>query len=200
MPISRGRKSKPKLPGSIEARRTPSLSKSVPITRRSKKIPSGRLAETLGAIASILVVVGATYDALRGPDIVPDTLPDVSSPFALPFSVENNSFIFPMAKARLFCGIDTVEFSQGTKIANMIVIGDPETTIPQRQTVGFRCPLGDSHGHNIFGVHPPNSHMHRVKYQTLYIPRESEPIEFTWSTKVNPPRWIKGKLADPSAY
>jgi hypothetical protein len=163
----------------------------------------GRLAEILGAIVSMLALVGAIYDVLRGPDILPDTLPDVSSPFALPFSVENNSFIFQMTKARLFCDIDTVELSHGAKIANLTVIGDPETTIPQRQTVGFRCPLGDRLGNNIFGIEPNTLiHAHvflRVKYQTFYFPREST-VEFTWSTKVRPPRWIKGKLADPSAY
>jgi hypothetical protein len=201
MPISKGRKSKPKLPATPAVRRTPFLSKNIPITQRRKLIRFGKFAEVVGAIASVLAIAGAIYDVMRGPDILSDSQPDVSSPFALPFYVSNNSFILRITKARMYCDIDILQAN--FSIIGVTLMGDPEADIPRRDTVGFRCPLG-RHGQNIFKMQPNTrkiAHIFlRVTYRTLYIKRESDPIEFTWNAAIDPPRWVRGKLADPNSY
>jgi hypothetical protein len=195
MPKSRGRKNKPGGTGPPQ----PPLS-----TPRAKE-KKGKLrtiVETIGAIASIIAIVGLVIDALRQPDISAEPNPDPSSPLALPFYVKNESSFFDMRETQFRCFVDDlydVYFPPDAPFLHHVTMSPHETaTIEPGRAAGFRCLIGTQGQSNIVGVHPnavTSAHLHLyAEYRTLFFNRTSDQQEFTWYTAAKPPRWIKGKL------
>jgi hypothetical protein len=167
-----------------------------------ERIARHPIALLLGLIATILVVAGAIYDALRHPDISAAAAADVSQPFAFPFVVKNSSSLFLMSDTQMFCGIGKVVLTGNRTLTGFVVTdGSHRATIaPGNEPANFRCvALGSGPG-NVFLVEPNvlvSAHIDLwVKYKTLGFSRTSPATSFTWYTGGTPPQWVRGTVVD----
>lgn len=143
-------------------------------------------------LSALVAIVGFVQQILLSPDISAESNPDLSAPFALPFNVRNNSILFAMRNAQLYCGIDKVIFNDNSGLLSMSLVGNQATIEPGMDTA-FKCLINAIfrfstnnvvEGHIFLSVH----------YTMLGISRVSPETEFTWYTDANPPRWVRGKI------
>jgi hypothetical protein len=151
----------------------------------------------LAAIAATLAaLVGLGYDAIRQPLISADPVVDPSRPFAFPFSVKNESWIFDMRDTELYCGIDEAALRGGGGMAGITLKDAARATIEPREEGIFKCSIvlegGPTSPFDLVRGHIAIS----VGYRTLWVfQRHSPDTEFTWFTGGSPPHWVKGKVA-----
>ena len=197
--MKKNKKSKPKKPKSQQqaaqsAHQTQHLSQDRPtLVKRISEHPLMLLA---GMIATFAFLLGLGYDALRQPDISADPVVDPSRPFAFPFSVKNESWIFNMRDTELFCGIDEVRFRGGWSVAGLTVTDATRATIEPRELGIFICSI-NSQGDLASPFNLVRGHiLLSAGYRTLWMfPRKSTDTDFTWFTGGSPPHWVKGKIA-----
>jgi hypothetical protein len=151
----------------------------------------------LALIAALIAIGEPVHQALLWPEISAGSDVDVSRPFSLPFNTKNRSWLFDMKDAKLNCIIDKVVLKMGWSLEGLTLQGR-STTIAANTAGAFRCLIGPEQG-NIFGATPANivsAHIYlSMTYWTLLFRRNSPPIEFTWFTGVEPPRWIEGTIS-----
>jgi hypothetical protein len=196
--MKKNKKSKPKKPKSRQqptqqVRQPQHLSQDLPtLVKRISEHPLMLLA---GMMATLAVLFGLGYDALRQPEISADPVVDPSHPFAFPFTVKNESWIFNMRDTELFCGIGEVRFRSGWSVAGITVKDATRATIEPQERGIFKCSIKSE------GVASPFDLMRghillSIGYRTLWMfPRKSPNTGFTWFTSGSSPHWIKGKVA-----
>jgi hypothetical protein len=197
MPVSRGRKpksEKSRLSQPQNPRQTPhQYHKS-----RWEKIRDHPIPWILGVIAAVLAIGEPIHQAFVEPDISFDGNVDISSPFSALFSVNNRSWLFAMNGAALNCVFESVIAGRVT-FDNVVFVGR-QATIKPGNDGAFRCLLGSS-SNELVRITPANltsAHIFlSMTYTILWvIQRNSTPTEFTWYTQANPPRWIRGVIAN----
>jgi hypothetical protein len=151
---------------------------------------------TLALIATLLAVGEPVHQALVEPKISATGEPDVSSPFTVPFTVENRSWLFDMKGAQLHCLIDTITTTGHWAVMGFDIQSLPKT-LEAETTGAYRCLIGPGATSTMA---PPSdiisAHMFLfMSYDTLVFPRKSRRREFTWYTDANPHRWIEGPIS-----
>jgi hypothetical protein len=186
MPRSRGRF--PKKTNQTQQTLIARLGKKQPTshTRPLKRIVDHPIAAFLCLIAAIVALVLSANDALREPEIPDPENPDPSSPFAVPFTVKNKSFLFRMKNAQMVCEIDNVTLVQGGGLRGAKFIGNGATSIEPDGHASYRCPIGFA-GRNMVGIQPNmiiSAHIYlTIEYRTFLWPWLRAPrTEFTWFT------------------
>ena len=199
MPRSRGRRPKDKKSQSkiLTIRQQP-LSINL-FTNFVRRIADAPIMLTLSMLAVVLAVGTPIWDALRTPDISASGDSDPLRPFAFPFAVKNNSSWFSMKETRMSCRA-TVTLTRDRTLNGILGVDDIGAFIEPNGTANFRCVVTGSGDRVIFHHEPGeviSAHIKlQVAYKTLWHPRTSPPVEFTWYTAGHPPRWIKGHVAD----
>jgi hypothetical protein len=195
MPVSRGRKPRPKkLPASQkrdQQARLPQLPKT-----RWEKIRDHPVPWTIALLAALLAIGAPVWQAFVAPDISIDTMTDSSRPFAFPFIVTNESWLFAMRDTELNCGIYEIKWAGGSGIAGLTLKDSKRATIKPGASGLFTCSIklenGPGSGFTLVRGHLTIS----VNYWMLgWIPRRSPETEFTWVADGNPPHWVKGAAA-----
>jgi len=125
------------------------------------------------------VTISETQPTIQAPGLAGD-------PFALPFSIRNNSAFFPMVDAEWLCGIDHITNEQGGGLSNLSLEYAGKTTIPIHGVMLGRCPVR-------FTGKIQATIIPIIKYKTLGIQRTYESMVFTWLPDAQPPQWIAGK-------
>ena len=146
-------------------------------------------------IGTVLPLAIAGYNALRPPEISADPIVDPSRPFAFPFTVKNESWVFPMSDTQLLCGIDSIRWRGGGGVEQLTITDTSRATIAPQGAGLFRCVL-DIQGGPASPFDLVRGHIFvSVTYRTLWFPRRSPEAEFTWLVTGSPPHWVKGKIA-----
>jgi len=154
------------------------------------------LASMVAAVASL---VGLGYDALRHPEISWDPIVDDSRPFAFPFSVKNESWLFEMRDADMICGLDHLKMTFPPEISGFNLDSNRHVTISPGDSGVFECALDliirDAKQQTDSLLEGRISTW--VTYRTFWLfPRKSPASEFTWFARGSPPHWVKGKVAN----
>jgi hypothetical protein len=153
----------------------------------------------------VLTLVGGVWhfyrDAILEPSISFEGEADVSSPLASPFTIVNRSSWFPIRSPLLVCQIERLKGKIVGEITNSVITDQAGDAIEPDSSASFRCKVGTGANDAKEAVTIPNAiasaHIFvRLSYKTLWFQRLSPETEFTWFTSANPPRWIKGKIAD----
>jgi hypothetical protein len=180
------------------------------ISRRIKNsnspFPSWKIFVKSGQRLSLVVsLILTVYSPLA---IYRDTIPkidsnryDASSPFALPFSVQNDSILFSSRITRVECIVDKVASNTASITGNGALYVDQNVTIEPGNQVNFRCPIETDGilGKNIIRFPPDKkiktAHIFmRLQYEILGISLSSSKAEFSWDAKSG--IWIKGKIPE----
>lgn len=148
-----------------------------------------------GKVVALFALVGVIQSIDFCLSMYADTIPEVQapgpndSPFALPFTVKNNSHFLPMRDVQWECGSDLIAEGYETRlpISGFRIAGDPPTLIEPRQRVAFRCAVVAQK--DVQPVIRPIIH-----YRTLWIERAYAAQTFTWYPNANPPRWIESDV------
>lgn len=161
-----------------------------------KRISEHPLMLLAGIVATLAVLAGPVADALRQPEISVDPIVDSSRPFAFPFNVKNESWIFDMSNTELFCGIDEIKWRGGGGVQALTVKDAKQVTIEPRELGLFKCSI-DLQGGAMSPFDLVRGHiLVSVGYRILGIfPRHSSDTDFTWFAGASPPHWVKGKVA-----
>jgi hypothetical protein len=201
MPESRGRKPKPKKPAAFQKRIQQPRPPQSPKTRW-ERIRDHPIPWTILLFAAVLAIATPVWQAFVAPDISIDARVDTSRPFAFPFIVTNESWLFTMGDTELNCGIYEIKLAGGGGIAEMTLKDSRHATIRPGASGLFNCSINLEYapgtGFTLVRGHLTIS----VNYRMLgWIPRRSPETEFTWIANGNPPHWIKGAAAifKPSA-
>jgi hypothetical protein len=154
---------------------------------------------TKKVVAAFTTVAGLLTSIVK---LYSGTIPDIqltgqdASPFVLPYSVRNTSWLFDMTDVVLFCGprpgqniqVGPIVITSGVRFQDSV---QPVTMKPG-QLWYFRCPISNASGRMVKGtIHPT------IEYRTLGIKREFEGLDQTWFADANPPRWVQGQPAPP---
>lgn len=160
---------------------------------------------TVGAIAST---------SLLYLDIYQKSIPEIhlqesnsTSPFVdVPFTITNNSPIFPMHIVGIDCSPDNIAVSGPGTNARLIGRGhfmdQRDITIGRNGRVDFTCSAIGQSGHNFINFSPKGhvteDHIFmRVQFKWLWIfTWDSPESEFTWYTNTTMPHWIEGKIIE----
>jgi hypothetical protein len=196
MPESKKRKPKPKqTTGS-----TPPPKKEQSLNKILRFLANHPIGVLISLAETLLGAVEIIRQAIVYPEISADSAPDPSQPFATHFYVKNNSGWFDMRHVEFYCGVDAIDTASGGGFKNLSFLDWKTADIAPNAIAGYRCLLGDGPGNIVTNVKPGDvtaAHIFvRVEYRILFWERHSPPTEFTWFTKVSPPRWVKGKLVD----
>jgi hypothetical protein len=161
-----------------------------------KRISEHPIVLLLGMIATLAVLVGIVYDALRDPEISGDPIVDPSRPFAFPFGVKNESWLFDMRDTSMICHIDKIRWSGGGGIENLNIEDVARATLAPGDTGIFKCSI-QLRGEKSSGFELVSGHIIiSVTYTTMWlIARASPGTEFTWFANGSPPHWVRGTLA-----
>jgi hypothetical protein len=141
----------------------------------------------LGLIGTLIAVGTPIWWALAEPTV--DVLEiGATSPFFTPITVTNQSFVFAMYEAQVLCGIKQIALSNGVSMHGFTVLTGEKRTIEPGKPSNFQCRITDSAPNQLvkteITVH--------VTFKTLGKERASDPVDFSWFTNANPPRWIRG--------
>lgn len=200
MPKSRGRAKSKSLAKSKQIT-TPQKNLQASLSDALRAIVNHPVASLIGLVAAVGGIAELVHQAVLYPDIFAEKEADVSSPFALPFSVKNNSLIFSMTNSSMVCYIDKVLTKNGSSFSKFAVVSALTTTIKPKDNAAFRCLLAGNAGQrSVFHI-PQNDVLSahiilRVEYTILGIPRVSPGTQFTWYTAATPPRWIAGNIVE----
>lgn len=152
----------------------------------------------LGLLGTLIAIGEPVRQAFVHPEIEFESNADVSDPFLLPFAIKNGSWLFEMGSAQPICDIDRLKTKNVTVYnGGTFELGAPVATSPRLDERLFRCPLGRQPGDfRLNSTTFAAAHFKlTVRYTILWvINRTTDPIEFTWYTQANPPRWIRGKI------
>lgn len=159
-----------------------------------KRISEHPVMLLLGMLATIAVVFGLVHDALRAPEISADPIVDASQPFAFPFSIKNESWIFDMRDTGIRCGIDKIVLPNGAVILGPTMLDPRRVTIPPGGTGTFTCLIRTNGPAPSFAE---GRALISVGYRTLWLfSRVSPETEFNWYTGGSPAHWVKGSKAN----
>jgi hypothetical protein len=186
MPVSRGRKPRPRKPNRYPSPRQPqSPSRHEPkVWARIRGHPIWWL---LGTLTTFVPLVGFVWQAFVGPDIDISETGAISA-FAAPIKVANRSFIFTMQGAHPRCRTGTIKTEHGTQMIGGLFVSTSPIDIKPLDVANFQCrivggdPIAEA---QIFAA---------IEYKTLWRTRLSDEIEFNWFTESSPPHWIKGSV------
>jgi hypothetical protein len=156
------------------------------------RIQEHPLVVAAGVLATAIAILSPILDALKRPDIGVSGS-DPSQPFALPFTVKNNSSLFAMVDTTPECEIDKVGTREGGGIRWLTLELSPYT-VSRDSTGNFTCSI-DLVPNDIVSAHI----FVYFRYKTLFWQRTSPRAEFTWDTQVSPPRWIEGAFPEAQA-
>jgi hypothetical protein len=192
VPVSRGRKKQPKKSQqNLSQNRQPlpgKPPKSVWDRVRDHPVPW-----IIGLFAAVLAVGEPLRQALLAPEISVDSAIVPSKPFAFPFIVKNESWLFAMRRTNLLCGVASVRWRGGGGIEGPTIIDSKRADIAPGNSALFKCSIGmdaaSEPGFQLTAGHLSIS----VTYQTAWwFNRQSPKTDFTWLTDGDPPHWAKG--------
>jgi hypothetical protein len=170
------------------------LERFVDFVEAKRELPIVRVVSLLFVfVGSLAGIVQTIRQMVAEPVIEFESIADPSDPLSTPFAVKNGSWLFEMTNAQPICGFSSLR--AGNALIMSLRFSAPVESIPRRETVSFRCRPSDT-----FPI-PTRIDQARmdltVRYTTFwFFKRESRPIDFTWYTKTNPPRWIRGRIAE----
>jgi hypothetical protein len=189
MPESRGRRSKSK---AIVPLRIRQETIEPPRKTLREKIRDHSVPWFLGLIAAILAIGEPIRQALLAPEISVDSAVDLLKPFAVSFSVKNESWLFAMRRANLNCFVDEVSWRGGGEIAGTNILDARRANIAPGDNARFVCSLEvNAPAGTEFEL--ARGHLRvSVNYRTLLFSRQPPGTDFTWLRDNNPPHWVKG--------
>ncbi len=195
MPVSRGRKrpsKKPDQPRSQSHKPPPQKS----LKTLWEKIRDHPIPWIIGLTAAVLAIGEPMRQALLSPDISIDPVVDSTHPFAFPFIVRNESWLFAMRRTDLNCGVDEVQWRAGGGMKSITIKDSKRAMIMPGESALFRCSI-DLKADRGSGFELTKGHLLiSVNYYTLWwIPRRSSDADFTWLTNGSSPHWMKGAPA-----
>jgi len=141
-------------------------------------------------LVSIAVLFGTIFEwvvpAFYSPDIEVSGS-DPASPFVFPFSVTNESWVFPMKNIDWTCSVEHMQ-AEGVILDNVSVgMMDMRPSIGAGGTVNYSCPVMNS------GVSVSSLTMDvNIKYTFLGIWRRTQTQPFIWIVDNQQSKWIKG--------
>jgi len=147
----------------------------------------------LGLIASVDQIWGPPWPTQLDFDPGP---PDASLPFDVPFTVRNRSTVFDATAVQLGCLLEKVEFRNGGRLIDDLVVGTGPTEIARGDQRPFRCwfPFEPQQVKvAVMRIIASYDHHRLFGWRTQM---RSEP--FVWDTKATPARWVKGNPIGPT--
>ncbi len=161
------------------------------ISETSRDSLWGNFFSTIGAVASVLALMGAIYDAVHEPEIHVHT-PQVSDPFVVPFSLHNPSLIFSMYNVRIDCVLKDVKAERRFSFKNDRLRESfaEVIRIPSEKTIQYKCPMN----HAIAGIPPilTASIYLDVSFTTLGWNRHTQSELFNWDNLSH--QWTEGEI------
>jgi hypothetical protein len=145
----------------------------------------------IGAVSGIAYLVYDTYFQTEA--TISSVASDPKNPFYLPFSVANNSHIFPIRDVKWRCIIDYLVNDKNMAVMESAVAGSGEQAeILPNGILNIDC--------SGFYIAPPIMEARifiELSYKTSvfgwHLPRKPPPTEFNWYGRFANPQWIKGK-------
>jgi hypothetical protein len=209
MAKSRGRRKK-KPPS--KASRTPAPEttaprfSTLPSSQPQKSTLSSHLFKWILRIVGVLVsAIGivAAIDGLFGPiwptgPVFDLGYPVVYDPFTLAFTVTNPSIVFPIYDARIECVPQPVLTNKNWGFVGMGVVLQDHLYIGAPEQLQFSCPwkqVMSGAGEVTYADIIFTGSYHRG-FPFFFREFSYTSDTFTWDSKVNPPRWTKGKPAE----